>query len=126
MKWLILSLLVFSCAKEKKFSRDEIILMGQDVEPSASAVEAAGAEAPTCTQYSEGCKSLFYIDVHGVKLIAVEFAHESEALVAAKKFRGYYNRNWFFDDVTGEPRLERFVTTGLKAKKPGEAPLEGH
>ena len=126
MKWLILALVVISCAKEKKFSQDEIILMGQDVEPKATAVPAAGADAPSCAVYSEGCKSLFYIDVQGLKLIAVEFAHESEALLAAKKFRGYYSRNWFFDDVTGEPRLERFVTTGLKAKKPGEAALEGH
>jgi hypothetical protein len=43
---------------------------------------------------------------------------EAQAISAAKKFRGYYARNWLFDDVTGEPVLEKFVTEKLEAKKP--------
>lgn len=51
-------------------------------------------------------------------MIALEYATEAEAKKAAQKYRGYYTANWFFDDVAGEPLLEKFVQEHLDAKKP--------
>ncbi len=56
--------------------------------------------------------------VRNLDLIAVEFLTEEQAKYAAKKIRGYYVGNWIFDDVTGEPILEEFVSRALDAKKP--------
>ncbi len=72
----------------------------------------------TCGEYGDGCLSAHIVSVRKLELIAVEFTTEEQALLAAKRFRGFYLRNWFFDDVTGEPVLERFMENDLKAKKP--------
>jgi hypothetical protein len=58
------------------------------------------------------------VKLKNLDFIAVEFNTEAEAKYAAKKIRGYYVRNWVFDDVTGEPILEEFVSRVLDAKKP--------
>jgi hypothetical protein len=75
------------------------------------------SEGIQCSDYSEGCQSGHMVKVRGLDLIAVEFATEEQAKYAAKKYRGYYLRNWLLDDVAGEPLLEAFAL-GLKAKKP--------
>jgi hypothetical protein len=56
--------------------------------------------------------------VRKLELIAVEFETEEQAKAAARKFRGWYTRNWLLDDVTGEPALEDFVSRHLEAKRP--------
>lgn len=75
-------------------------------------------EGVSCTDYSEGCMSAHIVRVRGLEFIAVEFMTEQDAIYAAKKFRGFYFYNWLFDDVTGEPELEKFVVEKLEAKKP--------
>lgn len=76
------------------------------------------AEGVRCTDYSEGCLSAHTVQVHKLEFIAVEFSNEEEAKYAAKKIRGFYSKNWVFDDVANEPWLENFVTQSLEAKKP--------
>ncbi|MES2526792.1 MAG: hypothetical protein V4598_06880 [Bdellovibrionota bacterium] len=72
----------------------------------------------SCTAYTEGCVSGHTVKVKNLDMIAVEFMTEQQAKYAAKKIRGYYVGNWIFDDVTGEPILEEFVSRVLDAKKP--------
>ncbi len=75
-------------------------------------------EGVHCTDYPEGCMSAHTVQVQNLNFIGVEFLTEEQAKFAAKKLRGYYSRNWLFDDVTGEPTLEKFVVKSLEAKKP--------
>lgn len=81
-------------------------------------------EGVTCAEYGDGCVGAHIVSVSNIEMIAVEFLDEKSAVAASKRLRGYYSRNWLFDDVTGEPSLERFVVDALEAKKFDEDPLK--
>lgn len=76
------------------------------------------SEGVNCSQYTSGCLAGHIVRIQNLDMIAIEFSTEEQAIFAAKKFRGYYFANWFFDDVAGEPTLEKFVESALEAKKP--------
>lgn len=116
---LTLSILSASCTKEVKYTKEELLAKAKAADPSTELLLPKGLTGGvSCADYSEGCVSAHTVKVQNLELIAVEFMSEKDALYAAKKFRGYYLRNWFLDDVTGEPILEKFVTESLEAKKP--------
>lgn len=118
-----LSILSASCTKEVKYSKETLLAKAQAVDPTITVIlPKSMAEGVTCAEYSEGCLSAHIVRVKNLDLIAVEFMSQGEAILAAKKFRGYYTHNWLLDDVTGEPVLEKFVTEHLEAKKPEEIP----
>ncbi|MCM2349772.1 MAG: hypothetical protein NDI69_07110 [Bacteriovoracaceae bacterium] len=115
----LLSILGASCTKEVKYSKEALFKKAQDAEPSVTVILPKNlAEGIHCSEYSEGCLAGHTVRVKNLDMIAVEFNTEAEAIYAAKKFRGYYFKNWLFDDVTGEPELEKFVVEILQAKKP--------
>lgn len=60
------------------------------------------------------------IKIRLVELIAIEFDTEANARAAALAYNQYYARNWFFDDVNGEPVLESFVKEVYDAKIPSD------
>jgi hypothetical protein len=116
-----LSILSFSCQKteELRYSKEELYFKALKAEPSVQFILPNSlTEGIHCSDYSQGCLSGHIVSVKNLELIAVEFMTEDQAIYAAKKFRGYYVRNWLFDDVTGEPVLENFVKEKLEAKKP--------
>lgn len=117
---IISSILLFaSCAKEVKYTKEELFAKAQAADSSVTfVIPKSMSEGVSCTAYSEGCLSAHIVQVRKLDLIAVEFMSEDQAKYAAKKFRGYYLRNWLLDDVVGEPELERFVEQSLEAKKP--------
>jgi len=93
--------------------------MAQEVDPSVAVVLPRNInEGVSCTSYSEGCHSAHIVKIRNLDIIAVEFMNQDQAILCAKKIRGFYSRNWVFDDVTGEPILEKFVEKNLGAKKP--------
>lgn len=115
----ILSCLGASCTKEVKYSKEALLAKAQEADPSVTVILPRSiSEGVTCSEYSAGCLSAHIVRVKQLDLIAVEFNTQDEAIYAAKKFRGYYVRNWMLDDVTGEPVLEKFVIEKLEAKKP--------
>ena len=108
-----------SCTKEVKYTKEELYAKAVAAEPTVTFVLPKGiSEGITCSSYTEGCLSAHTVSVRQIEMIAVEFMTEEQAKFAAKKVRGYYVRNWLFDDVSGEPVLEKFVTESLEAKKP--------
>lgn len=116
---LFLSILSASCTKELKYNKEELLELIQKSEPSARfLLPKSVTEGVDCGNYTSGCLSGHVLKVLGLEMILVEFQTEEEAVFAAKKFRGYYVRNWLLDDVSGEPVLEKFVTDALEAKKP--------
>ncbi len=116
---MVLSTLALSCTKELKYTKEQILSLAQKADSTVSIILPKSiAEGVSCTDYSEGCISAHIVRVQNIEMIAVEFMTEKQAIYGAKKIKGYYVRNWVFDDVVGEPVLERFVTSGLEAKKP--------
>lgn len=116
---LALSILSASCTKELKYTKEQLLFKALKADPSVSIVlPKSMTEGVNCSDYSEGCLSAHIVKVKDLEFIGVEFMTEADAIFAAKKFRGYYTRNWLWDDVTGEPILEKFVTEHLEAKKP--------
>lgn len=122
MKSLLILLVVFiaaSCTKELKYSKEEIYAIAKAADSSVTFILPKSiSEGVNCADYAEGCQSAHIVQVRGIDFIAVEFMTEAQAKFGAKKIRGYYIRNWVFDDVTGEPTLEKFVSESLKAQKP--------
>lgn len=119
MLTLCLSILNASCTKELKYSKEDLLAKSQAADSSVTVILPRNlSEGVHCSDYSTGCISGHIVRVKGLDMLAIEFSAEEEAKYAAKKFRGYYARNWFFDDVAGEPVLEKFVETVLEAKKP--------
>lgn len=116
---LLLSILAASCTKELKYNKEELLKMARAADSSVTLIlpdKLTGAVF--CTDYPTGCLSAHIVRVQNLHLIAVEFESEKQAEFAAKKIRGFYLRNWVFDDVRGEPVLEAFVTEKLQAKSP--------
>lgn len=116
---LVLSILGASCTKELKYTKEELLAKAQAADASVTVIlPKSMAEGVSCTDYAEGCMAAHIVRVQGLEMIAVEFMTEAQAIYAAKKIKGYYARNWVFDDVAREPVLERFVEKALEAKKP--------
>lgn len=116
---ILLSILTASCTKEVKYTKEALLAKAQEGDPSVTVILPRSiTEGVQCTDYTEGCISAHIVKIKNLEMIAVEFNSEKEAVLAAKKFRGYYIRNWLLDDVTGEPVLEKFVVEKLEAKKP--------
>lgn len=117
--FILLSILGASCTKEVKFTKEALLDKAQEADPTVTVILPKSInEGVQCSDYSQGCISAHIVKIKNLEVIAVEFNSESEAIFAAKKFRGYYTRNWLLDDVTGEPVLEKFVVEKLEAKKP--------
>jgi hypothetical protein len=117
--FVFLSILSASCTKEMKFTKEQLLKLAQSADSSFSYIlPNSMTEGINCSDYPPGCISGHMVKVKGLEMIAIEFTTEAEARFAARKVKGYYARNWLFDDVTGEPDLERFVTEHLEAKKP--------
>lgn len=116
---LSVSILSASCTKELKYTKEQLYAKAVAADSSAQLIlPKSMSEGVSCSDYSAGCLSAHIVRVQNLDIIAVEFMNGEQAFFAAKKFRGFYTRNWFWDDVTGEPVLEKFVTEHLEAKKP--------
>lgn len=119
MRFLLIVLFLSACSKEVRYSKEELLKKAQAADPSVSVILPSNMnEGVQCQDYSPVCVSGHVVSVRGIEMLALEFASEAEALEAAKKYRAYYTGNWIFDDVTGEPMLEKFVSESLGAKKP--------
>lgn len=109
---------LFACSKEVRYSKEAMLSKAQAADPSVSLIMPKADQVIHCADYTPVCLSAHIVKVKDLEFIAVEYTTEPEAKAAAAKYRGFYYANWFFDDVAGEPVLEKFVQEGLEAKKP--------
>ncbi|MBL7664461.1 MAG: hypothetical protein JNM93_04965 [Bacteriovoracaceae bacterium] len=125
----ILSLLVVlvtvascSCSKEEpKLTKVDIMLMIYKGDNTAEEVLPRDMNSGVkCTDYGPGCLRGYQGRILGLDATFVEFETDEQALAEATRVNGYYLKNWLFDDVSGEPVLERFFKRYLNAKRPGE------
>jgi hypothetical protein len=116
-----LSILIASCDEkvELKYTKEELYLKAVKIDPDIKFIlPKSMSEGASCQNYSKNCVSAHFVRVQNLDLIAVEFMTEKDAVFAAKKYRGLYLRNWMFDDVIGEPILEKFMIEKLEVKRP--------
>lgn len=126
-KFFIFTILLtlLSCSKEERYSASQMWKMAYAKDPSIELVIVNDpAKRILCENYNvSGCikGSGKRIKVRLVDLIAIEFDTTENAKAAAKAYNQYYARNWFFDDVSGEPVLESFITEVFGAKNPNSS-----
>jgi hypothetical protein len=118
---LLSSLLLFSCSKSgEKIGMEKPIL--EDKLKAADStykliLPKTMEGAVSCLSYPEGCLSAHIFQLQKLDFIALEYDSHSNAERAAKRINGYVVENWVFDDVTGEPVLEKILKK-IDAKKP--------
>ncbi len=99
-----------------------MIKMTMAAEPSVKLIIPGLGEGVKCSDYGPGCVGAHTISLLRLQMIVVEYDNEENALKDAKRLNGYYTHNWFFDDVTGEPVLEKFVQQTYNAVNPNVTP----
>ncbi len=111
---LMSSLLLFSCSKgDERLKLEKPTLESKIKEVDASykliLPKSIDDGAVTCNDYFEGCHSAHIFQIQKLDFIALEYESHSAAERAAKKLGGYALENWAFDDVAGEPVLEKMI-----------------
>lgn len=129
MRVLLFIFLVFSfgCTKkEKLLNKMDILKLVWKADKTAKLIKPKDITGGIkCSNYGPGCKAGHTGRIIGLEMIFLEFDSEKNAKVEALKIDGYYYKNWVYDDVSGEPDLEKFVEKhlkGIRARK--EAGLE--
>lgn len=116
---LLIVLIFVSCSKEVRYSKEALLKKAQAADPSVTVILPSNMnEGVQCSEYTPPCISGHVVSVKGIEMLALEYGSEKEAKEVARKYKAYYTGNWIFDDVTGEPLLENFVSENLGAKKP--------
>jgi hypothetical protein len=100
------------------FTKSMMLSMAQKEDPNVEVIIPRDITGGVkCSSYDPGCTGAFQAKVRGVEIVLVEFENEEQAYGQAFKIGQYYSKNWVFDDVTGEPVLEKFITKVYNAKK---------
>lgn len=116
------SLLLFSCSgSEERATIEKKTLEGRIKEIDATykliLPKSIDDGAVSCSSYFDGCLSAQIFQLQKLDFIAIEYDSHANAEKAARRLNGYVLENWAFDDVTGEPVLEKILKK-LDAKKP--------
>ena len=70
-----------------------------------------------CSNYGDGCLSVHRLRAQNLDFLAIEFTHPDLAKKAAQKIHGWTVQNWLFDDVEGEPVLQRWLQKYYKGER---------
>ena len=122
---LLLSLCIFislsGCFSDElpNYSREQLLNMGREGDPNLEVLVPASISESlvNCHEYTPSCRFGYRVIIKKIEMVALFYEKQDDALKAAKRVRGYVARNWVFDDVAGEPILERFVQKYFKAVK---------
>ena len=119
MRLLLIFLFLVSCTKKDPiYTKEDLFFMARDKDPKAELILPSNInEAIDCSEYGEGCHAGHKVMIRGLEMIAVEFDTHENALIAAKSIKAWVARNWLFDDVTGEPVLEKFMIEAFPEAK---------
>jgi len=115
MKFLILPLflILLSCTDDRphNYSKEEIFMMAREGDPEVEVIvpKSISESLVNCTDYKPACRYGFRVKIKRIQMVAIYYENQDNALKAATRIRGYVARNWVFDEVKGEPILERFV-----------------
>lgn len=119
MRFVLLLFLLFGC-EERPSSVDNLALleMAREVESDIELVVPKSFDhvLVDCKGYTPSCSAGYKVKVRGITVVALHYLTFEDAYRAARRINAYWFRNWVFDDVKGEPVLERFVIKAFDAK----------
>ncbi|MBC74749.1 MAG: hypothetical protein CME64_01920 [Halobacteriovoraceae bacterium] len=107
-----------SCSDEKpNFNKVEVLQMMLDGDPGLEIMVPKSMAEPlvVCADYLPPCKVGYKVKINGMEVVGLYYESQKNAYKSAKSMRGYHVRNWAFDQVKGEPILERFFKKPLNA-----------
>lgn len=121
-----LGLFLFGCTKDKRMDRFELLAIARKVEPTVEPLLAKDLQSGVrCSKndgtpiYGPGCLGAFQVKVGLIDMIVLEYESEKLAKAEAERLGQWYYLNWVFDDVSGEPYLEEFITKAFGATYAG-------
>lgn len=123
VKFLLLLTILIACTKKPEvYSTTEVMdLVLEHSDVSEVFISEHTPELRViCENYGEGCVPLSgkRFRLKGVDFLMIQFETPELARAEAKKLNQWVLRNWLLDDVQGEPILESFAQTILKAERP--------
>lgn len=107
-----------SCSEKKPiWTKEQMLGFAREADPNMKIkIGDLSKTLVDCRDYTPVCRTGYRVVIKNLMFNALEYNKPEDALVAAKRIRGYYSRNWVFDEVRGEPVLERIIKNNLKGK----------
>jgi hypothetical protein len=117
---LISFFMVLSCNSDQKqpnITKGEMFKMATLADPGMKIqIGTMQKAAVTCEEYKIPCKVGYLVKIKNMEIKVLYYETQENALKSATRIRGYVSRNWAFDDVRGEPILERLIVKYMNAK----------
>lgn len=115
----LLLVFLFAACSEEHVSRQELVQVAMKAESDIHLVMPDKIDVPVvdCHQYDPPCFTGHKVKIKGLELVALEYQENKQAFMVAKEINGLVYMNWVFDQVIGEPILERFVKNNFNAVK---------
>lgn len=112
--YFVLSFSFLSCSSDDEkpnFSRDEFLKMAREGDPNLEVIVPSSftESLVNCGDYKPACRYGYRVKIKRIDAVVLFYEDQKNALAAAKRIKGFVARNWVFDEVRGEPILERFV-----------------
>lgn len=114
--------LAFSCScsnEEPNYSKEDILSMLREGAPDLEIIlpPSINEQLVPCYEFLPPCKNGYKVKIKNMEVTGLYYEDQKKAYKSAKAIRGYHLRNWAFDQVSGEPILERFFEKHLGARK---------
>ena len=117
-KWIALLTLLLGCGENLRYNKFELYQLGQHHDPELKIMLPESIKKGLdCQHYGAGCLGVFKIKHREVAMICVEYQKADQALAFGQTIDSYVVKNWLFDQVTGEPILEKFVHKAFAAQR---------
>ena len=109
----------YGCTKKLEYTKSEVWALAKKENPSVELIIPKDMSSGVqCGEYGEGCITGFRVRIGVLEAVVIQFDEMSNARKEAKRIDQYYKYNWVFDNVTDEPRLERFFEKVYQAVRP--------
>lgn len=119
--WVLVLIFAISGCNEEAPNMDQLELLEliKSLESDIEVLVPPSLNKPLvyCYKYLPPCKLGYKVKIKGLEVTALYYEEKKSAKESAKSLKGYQFRNWAFDDVKGEPILERFFENELGAQK---------
>lgn len=112
LPFFCLLFLTIACTKKEViYSKEQMLKMAPNEGPDKVEIILARNlnDVIPCSTYGDGCLSVHRLRAQNLDFLAIEFTHGELAKKAALKIHGWTVENWLFDDIDGEPVLQRWL-----------------
>lgn len=117
--FLFLAFIFNSCSDSPNLNKEQVLEMLREGDPNLEVMVPLSISQPlvNCGEYLPPCQVGYKVKIKNMEVTGLFYEDQKRAYKSAKSMRGYHLRNWAFDQVAGEPILERFFENEMGAKK---------